>query len=258
MEKQKCMKVYESDYLVIRFEEEKDCLVQYWKSSPACYELLKEEMLNFTQLYKQYRPSKSLWLQQNFTLPLNREIDEWLEKNVNIPCIEYGNKKVAFVIGKDVLVHLSVIKIFDLVRSEINHNHFATEVEAREWLDENHSPKHEKAEMSISYEGIDEEGNSIIKIKRHSGDIVNTIKSFNNLVEENKFIKANIEKYSRLTKREKEILVVFSRGMKQQEIADELYISVQTLRTHWKNIKKKLEIRSLAEVVRYVQAFDMK
>ncbi|WP_165499078.1 response regulator transcription factor [Gramella sp. KN1008] len=251
------MKIYESDYLVIQFERDKDRFVQFWKSSPECYEVLKKELLNFTKLYKKYGPSQSLWLQQNFTLPLNKELDEWVEKNVNIPCIEYGNKKAAFVVGKDILVHLSLIRLFDEENSKINHNHFASEEEAREWLEETHSQKEYDAEMAISYEGIDKDGNSVIKIRRPSGDIFNTIKSFNTLIEENKFIKTNIEKYSKLTKREKEILVEFSRGLKQQEIADELYISVQTLRTHWKNIKKKLEIRSLAEVVKYVRAFDM-
>ncbi len=45
--------------------------------------------------------------------------------------------------------------------------------------------------------------------------------------------------------------------MRQQEVADELFISVQTLRTHWKNIKNKLEIKSLAEAIMYVNAFDL-
>ena len=86
----------------------------------------------------------------------------------------------------------------------------------------------------------------------------NTIKSFGALIEENNFIKTNIAKFTQLTKREKEILVIFSKGMRQQEVADELYISVQTLRTHWKNIKNKLKIKSLVEVIKYVNAFDMK
>ncbi|MCG9970614.1 response regulator transcription factor [Christiangramia crocea] len=252
------MKIYESDYLIIQFEKENDRFVQFWKSSPASFKTLKVELLNYTGLYEKYRPSQALWLQQHFSLPLDKQMDEWIETNVNIPCVENGNEKVAFVVGKDVLVHLSVINSFEETSSIVNHNHFASEKEAREWLDESDTAHDTNSEITILFEGIDENGNSIIKIKRPSGDIFNTIKSFSNLIEENKFIKSNIEKYSKLTKREKEILVIFSKGLKQQEIADELFISIQTLRTHWKNIKKKLEIKSLTEVVKYVQAFEMK
>lgn len=251
------MKIYESDYLIIRFEKENDRFVQFWKTSPCSFEALKEEFIHYTELYRKHQPSQTLWLQQNFSLPLNKEMDLWIEDNVNIPCVEYGNEKVAFVVGKDILVHLSIMNSFEETDSVISPNHFASEKEARNWLDESRTPGENSSEIKILFEGIDAEGNSIIKIKRPSGDIVNTIKSFNNLIEENKFIKSNIDKYSRLTRREKEILVVFARGLKQQEVADELFISIQTLRTHWKNIKRKLEIRSLAEVVKYVQAFEM-
>ena len=111
--------------------------------------------------------------------------------------------------------------------------------------------------ITILFEGVDEEGNSIIKIKRPSSDISNTIKSFGALIEENNFIKTNISKFTQLTKREKEILVIFSKGMRHQEVADELFISVQTIRKHWKNIKNKLKIKSLVDVIMYVNAFDM-
>lgn len=252
------MKLYEGDYLLINFEKDNDRFVQYWKESPPGFEELKGEMLTYTRLYKKYKPTQTLWLQQNFKLPLNKEIDEWVEKNVNIPCMECGNEKVAFVVGKDVLVHLSVMESFEETDSVINHSHFATEKEARCWLDETSQKNSNSSKITILFEGVDKDGDSIIRIKRPSEEIANTIRSFSNLVEENEFIKANIDKYSKLTSREKEIMVVFSRGLKQQEVADELFISVQTLRTHWKNIKRKLDIKSLAEVIKYVRSFDMK
>lgn len=252
------MKIYEGDYLIINFEKANNRFVQNWKESPPSYDKLKEEMLTYTSLYMEHKPTQTLWCQQNFSLPMEKEIVEWVEKNVNIPCVECGNDKVAFVVGKDVLVHLSVMESFEDNESVINHKHFATEKEAREWLDETRTHNSSNSSFTILFEGVDEDGNSIIKIKRPSEEIANTIRSFSKLLEENNFIKANIDRYSKLTTREKQIMVVFSKGLKQQQVADELYISVQTLRTHWKNIKKKLDIKSLAEVIKYVQAFDMK
>jgi DNA-binding CsgD family transcriptional regulator len=251
------MKLYESDFLLIQFEKENDCFVQFWKTSPECYSVLKKEFEVYTSLCLKHKPTKTLWLQQNFTLPITTEFHEWIEENVNIPCIENGIQKVAFVVGKDVLVHLSVMSYFEEANSVAHPLHFATENEARQWLNKSANISKKSSKIKILFEGVDEEGNSIIKIKRPSSDISNTIKSFGHLLEENNFIKSNIEKYSKLTKREKQVLVTFSKGFRQQEVADKLFISVQTLRTHWKNIKNKLEIKSMADVIMYVKAFNM-
>lgn len=251
------MLIYESDLLSTHFEKENDCFVQFWKNSPDCYEELKREFLEYTALYKKHKPSNALWLQHNFKLPICNQVHQWIEEHVNIPCVEYGNKKIAFVVGKDVLVHLSVMSYFEESNSVIHPMHFATEKEARQWLNDSKSDKKRNNNFKVLFEGVDDEGNSIIKIKRSASDITNTLMSFGKVVEENKFIKSNISKYSKLTKREKQVMIEFSKGLPQQDVADQLYISVGTLRTHWKNIKSKLQIKSLAEVIKYVNAFDM-
>ncbi len=54
-----------------------------------------------------------------------------------------------------------------------------------------------------------------------------------------------------LTPRELEVLGLIARGYKNQEIAEELVISVKTVETHKANIKEKLGIRAQADLVRY-------
>ncbi len=61
---------------------------------------------------------------------------------------------------------------------------------------------------------------------------------------------------SNLTVREKEILVLITQGMTNELIADKLFISVQTVRNHIKNIYDKLQVHSRAQVV--VKAFKDK
>ncbi|MFV8225079.1 response regulator transcription factor [Christiangramia aquimixticola] len=252
------MKIYESDFLEIRIEKENDCFVQFWKQSPDSNTVLKEELSKYCELYKKFKPSKTLWLQERFRLPVDQETHAWIEEYVNIPCVENGCQKVAFVVGTDVLVHLSIMSHFEKMKSVISPLHFASEKEARQWLEETKSQEiNPNKDVTILFEGVDEEGNSIIKIKRPSSDISNTIRSFANLIEENEFLKKNISKFTTLTKREKQVMVSISKGLKQQEVADELFISIGTLRTHWKNIKSKLEIKSLADVIKYVNAFDL-
>ena len=61
---------------------------------------------------------------------------------------------------------------------------------------------------------------------------------------------------SHLTAREKEILLLITQGMNNEMMATKLFISVQTVRNHIKNIYDKLQVHSRAQVV--VKAFKDK
>lgn len=52
-----------------------------------------------------------------------------------------------------------------------------------------------------------------------------------------------------LTKREKEVLACVVNGLSYKMIADQLFISYETVRTHIKNIYEKLHVASLTEAV---------
>lgn len=54
---------------------------------------------------------------------------------------------------------------------------------------------------------------------------------------------------SPLTEKEKEIVIGLVDGLSYKMIADRLYISLETVRTHIKNIYKKLHVHSKAEVI---------
>ena len=51
-----------------------------------------------------------------------------------------------------------------------------------------------------------------------------------------------------LTPREREVFALASRGLKNSEIADELYLSEKTIKTHLRNIYNKLNLASKAEL----------
>ncbi|MGH7495334.1 MAG: response regulator [bacterium] len=52
-----------------------------------------------------------------------------------------------------------------------------------------------------------------------------------------------------LTERETQILSYLAKGYHDKEIADTLYLSVETVRTHVRNIYKKIHVRSRTEAV---------
>jgi len=54
-----------------------------------------------------------------------------------------------------------------------------------------------------------------------------------------------------ISKREQQIINMVSAGMTSSEIAAELQISVRTVQTHRANIMKKLNVKNVAELVKY-------
>ncbi|KAA9327007.1 LuxR family transcriptional regulator [Hymenobacter busanensis] len=77
------------------------------------------------------------------------------------------------------------------------------------------------------------------------------------LLDENNFLRQNGAAYSRLTLREREILRLLALGYSAREIAQGLFISVQTVETHRRNLRQKLGADSLFELGQYARAFDL-
>lgn len=57
--------------------------------------------------------------------------------------------------------------------------------------------------------------------------------------------------HEQLTAREMEILLLMSQGKTNQEIADELFIALKTVKTHVSNILSKLEVQDRTQAVIY-------
>ncbi|MGB0896555.1 MAG: DNA-binding response regulator [Flavobacteriaceae bacterium] len=68
----------------------------------------------------------------------------------------------------------------------------------------------------------------------------------------------NIRKLFLLTKREVEILQTLSLGKTSKEIAEDLNISSNTVEKHKKNIKDKLELNTVGELVRFALVNNVK
>ena len=112
--------IYNGKYLTIKHDKEKNLFIQNWKKSPESIQDFKFEMLEYTKLYAKFRPRNTLWVQKNFDLMTNDGLKKWIETNFNEPCLEYGNKKCAFVIRKGALAHIETIDVFEKTNSSIN------------------------------------------------------------------------------------------------------------------------------------------
>lgn len=62
--------------------------------------------------------------------------------------------------------------------------------------------------------------------------------------------KAKMETMTVLTKREKEVLLLVTEGLTNAEIAEKLFISIDTVDTHRKNLYSKLGVRNTATLIK--------
>lgn len=82
-------------------------------------------------------------------------------------------------------------------------------------------------------------------------------KAMTRLLDDNLYLRKNMNKFSQLTKREKQIVKLVAQGKSTKQIAEELYLSHHTISTHRKNINHKLGFKSIMDWERFVQAFDL-
>ncbi|MCF6222864.1 MAG: tetratricopeptide repeat protein [Flavobacteriaceae bacterium] len=81
---------------------------------------------------------------------------------------------------------------------------------------------------------------------------ISMLKDDNNKKEGQDFSQ-NLDEFG-LSKREKEVLNYITQGLKNQEIADKMFVSLSTIKTHTKNIFEKLDVRNRIEAARKAQA----
>ncbi|GAB4274711.1 MAG: nitrate respiration regulation response regulator NreC [Candidatus Promineifilaceae bacterium] len=61
----------------------------------------------------------------------------------------------------------------------------------------------------------------------------------------------NTSSINTLTKREKEVMALLTKGLKNREIAEQLNISISTAQTHRTNIMKKLNLANRSELIHF-------
>ena len=79
----------------------------------------------------------------------------------------------------------------------------------------------------------------------------------NRLLDENNFLKKHYHQFSKLTKREQDVLRLLALGNSANEIGEQLFISATTAETHRRNIKQKLKADNFYELSQYARAFDL-
>ncbi len=66
-----------------------------------------------------------------------------------------------------------------------------------------------------------------------------------------------LTKIPKITRREKEVLLLIAEGLTTSEIADKLFISTHTVESHRKNLMEKFEVKSMTSVISKVKSLGL-
>ncbi len=77
------------------------------------------------------------------------------------------------------------------------------------------------------------------------------------LLDETNFVRTHQQLFESLTDREREVLRLLAMSYSAAEIAGQLVISVHTVETHRKNLRKKLQATTAYEINRFASAFNL-
>lgn len=81
--------------------------------------------------------------------------------------------------------------------------------------------------------------------------------SIEQVIKMDEFKLKHFQRFQTLTNREIEILRLLANGYDNPAIAERLFLSRLTVETHRKNLKRKLEIVSVRDLMRYAYAFNL-
>lgn len=82
-------------------------------------------------------------------------------------------------------------------------------------------------------------------------------KLFNSIVPEHKNCLLFWQRFQSLTKQEKVILQLVVNGSNNKQVGEQLFISKHTVITHRKNIYRKLDATSLADLIRFSMVLEL-
>ena len=101
------------------------------------------------------------------------------------------------------------------------------------------------------------DGNESISISQGLSEMHGPVGAISKVLEDNLYIRKNMQRFGSLTKREKQILKLVANGFSTNQVAEKLYLSPQTVKTHRKNIGKKLNLERAIDWEYFANAFDI-
>lgn len=259
------MIVHDSAFVTLDIIESKHLLLSKWKQICLSTASFKQELILCRNFCASFSVKRIIMNQEQFSYVIPSDLFTWIENEFNLAISKLGVQDLAFVLAQDSQTQVSIINFFDKADSIFNPKFFANQQQAIDWITGTKKDQlriistrpAETFDPAIDINMNTDKSKVIIKLEFPIDSLSQSLQGLKHHLNKMSFMRAHWPQFSSLTKREEDLLKLVVKGFKNHEIADALCIAANTVKTHRRNIIKKLDAKNLIDLYRYAECFDL-
>ncbi len=247
------MNIYKSPYL--RIDKQNDQLIQTWTDQNLSIFNYQKELINFIDLFHKVKPKKLVWDIKACKLIIPKELDEWFAEKVLLPIYKKGIRELIFTVSENIAVHRSIVQSLDKAKEMIQSVYLPNQNEAVSYAASKKIPS--TIPLSTKMELNTDLNSFNVNLKLASNNLPEFLRALDRIKLDNLFVEEKAGLFYSLTLREVQIFKLIALGKTNRIIASELFIEESSVKTHRKNIKRKLKIKSALDIFQYARCFHI-
>jgi DNA-binding CsgD family transcriptional regulator len=249
------MYIYQSDYLTIAKHD--DLMVQQWTNATLSVDDYKRELLLFLHLFHKLKPKDLLWDNKSCNLHIPESLDQWMEVEVLVPIYKKGLKRLILTVPEQTSVHVSVVKSLEKAASLLRPIYFMDRDEAEFHAKQAIEPIGNTTKMEANCLYVTGEPHFDVNLKVSPNDLPIVLNALNQIEFDKEFMLTHQRFFDSLTQQELKILKLIAKGYTNHEAGARLFIEESSVKTHRRNIKQKLKIKTSFDMYQYARSFSL-
>ena len=241
--------LFKSDDLEMHYDENRDIFVGRWNHCDSSEKVISG-IKEYKGIFDRIIPEKVIWDLTSLSYCIPPDLQNWILDFLDIPACKHGiDYKVAHILSPDIYAGLSVMNMYTNGKTTFTPHFFTHENPALEWV--SIPLEVEKQAPRFSIEQYTGQNTARLMLDVDLAELPEYIHEFLKILNNRKFFSEGIQYFNELTPKEKLVLKLIIYGKSNKEMADLFCISCETVKTHRKNLIRKLKCRNIAELMRY-------
>ena len=247
--------LFESEHLQVHYDRDRDILMAKWLHCDNA-EKLTTGLGDYKDVFEKIIPEKIIWDETGLNYAIPPNLQDWIHDFLDAPACQHKvNFKVAHVLSPDLYATLSLMDMYTDGKAPFPVGFFAHERAALDWIEA--QTAHPGPAVAVAampewkIEKFLRKEKARITIDIDLNELPDYLFEFRKMLRNRKFFAECRQRFLSLTPKEKFILALLIKGKTNKEIAEINCISCETVKTHRRNLLRKLACPNMAELMQY-------
>jgi len=247
-------RLYQSDNLILRYNKDRDIIMGSWLDCDNA-----EKLINGIQVYKEYFekiiPEKVVWNETGLQYTIPVTLQDWILDFLDVPACRHGiDYKVAHILSADIYANLSLMDMYTQGKTTFTPHFFTHEKKAMDWIGQKATEvpvTRTRSEPEWKLEKFVATNKARLTIEMDLDTLPDILSDFRRMLQDRRFYAQCLQRFLQLTAKERFVLALVIRGKTNKEIAAVTNTSCETIKTHRRNLLRKLQCTNIAELMQY-------